>query len=180
MLPSISWGAKMSMLSLLYLIALWSFIGLLCSLLMMCLFFISERQPLFYGRGSFIGGIPGISYEPLDRSSSASRVIKWSAGTTTYSQILHEYLKKYLHDGASRYVDCRNSSQMINSCASCECMSKTAPCDVNVSDNDDKNATLGFNEGAPCILLRVNKFDYSDLLVALAVEAFKVQLKVEL
>uniref|UniRef100_F1L780 Sodium/potassium-transporting ATPase subunit beta-1 n=1 Tax=Ascaris suum TaxID=6253 RepID=F1L780_ASCSU len=156
------------LLSLLYLLALWSLIGLLCFAMMRCLLYMAHKKPLFYGKGSFIGARPGISYEPLDRSSGSPRIIRWNPNTTIYSGILRDYLEKtYSRRSKKKYVNCRNPSELSNNCTDCACMQNAPLCAVDVSDSDpefgfgdcalSENTTFGFKEGSPCILLRLNK-----------------------
>uniref|UniRef100_A0A915A0N8 Uncharacterized protein n=1 Tax=Parascaris univalens TaxID=6257 RepID=A0A915A0N8_PARUN len=155
------------LMSLLYLLALWSLVGLLCLAMMRCLLHITHKKPLFYGEGSFIGARPGISYEPLDRSSGSRRTIRWNPNTTSYSEILRDYLETYSRSSTKNYVNCRNPSELSNNCTDCTCMQNAPLCAVNVSDSDpefglgdcalSENTTFGFKEGSPCILLRLNK-----------------------
>ncbi|MCP9257967.1 hypothetical protein DINM_001135 [Dirofilaria immitis] len=97
--------------------------------------YTTRDAPVYYGETTFIGGIPGIGFEPRKRSMKREQnIFKWNIDDPTSYTFYVRRLRKILYDATNTDEDYGYGACALT-----------------------KNTSFGYDIGTPCIMLRINK-----------------------
>ncbi|KAK6015374.1 hypothetical protein OSTOST_19201, partial [Ostertagia ostertagi] len=155
-------------MSFIYLGILWLFGFLFTSLIMYLLLIQLEERPHYFGKGSHIGGTPGLIYEPNPNRFDVGTkgVIRFRSGDP---RSYHNHMIRYKKLLSGEY-NTTNSS--IPKCTRAKGAIDGAPTNVSVCSVEPEshqlygdcaltmqniNRGMGFSSGEPCIMLRLTR-----------------------
>uniref|UniRef100_A0AAF5PZN3 Sodium/potassium-transporting ATPase subunit beta n=1 Tax=Wuchereria bancrofti TaxID=6293 RepID=A0AAF5PZN3_WUCBA len=162
-----------------YLLCIYIFLALLVTTGIYMLLYTTKDAPVYYGETTFIGGIPGIGFEPRKRSMKKEQnIFKWNIDDPTSYAFYVRRLRRILYEYAKM--------EIIPSKFKIDCKKTVVPyvggkpvkhfCKIDATSTDENygygdcalnkkvfvlhfclKTKFGYDIGTLCVMLRINK-----------------------